>query len=234
MKAITLSLLLTAAGLLAADDDWKKDRPVAGFTGLSVNSGIDAYLTQGNSEKLTFDVRGVDEEDVKSEVRNGVLRLYIDRRGMNWGFNFGRDRYVKAYVTFRQLRNLSAGGGSDVLGRGTLSFGALNVEASGGSDVKLTLKADELNASASGGADLKLEGSARSLNAESSGGSDLDARELTVEVCNANSSGGSDVYVNASREMSLKASGGSDIYYYGRGKVLAKSESGGSDITRRD
>ena len=32
----------------------------------------------------------------------------------------------------------------------------------------------------------------------------------------------------------MKASGGSDIYYYGTAKVLAKSESGGSDITRRD
>lgn len=235
MKTFALSILLTASGLLAADDDWKKDRPVASFTGLSVNSGIDVYLTQGNSEKLTFDVKGVEEEDVKSEVRNGVLKLYIDRRGgMNWGFNFGRNRYVKAYVTFRQLRDLSAGGGSDVFGRGTLSFGDLNVEASGGSDVKLALKADKLNASASGGADLKLEGSARMLNAEGSGGSDLDARDLVVETCNANSSGGSDVYINASREMSLKASGGSDIYYYGRAKVLAKSESGGSDITRRD
>ncbi len=235
MKSIALSILFTASGLLTADDTWKKDRPVSGFTGLSVNSGIDVYLTQGNSEKLTFDVRGVDEEDVRSDVRNGVLKLYIDRQGgMNWGFNFGRDRYVKAYVTFRQLRSLSAGGGSDVLGKGTLSFGDLNVEASGGSDVKLALKADELNASASGGADLKLEGSARMLNAEGSGGSDLDARDLTVDVCNANSSGGSDVYVNATREMSLKASGGSDIYYSGRAKVLAKSESGGSDISRRD
>ena len=61
-----------------------------------------------------------------------------------------------------------------------------------------------------------------------------EVRNLTVEVCNANSSGGSDVYVNATRELSLKASGGSDIYYSGRGKVLAKSESGGSDISRRD
>lgn len=227
MKTFTLLLIL-----FTANRDWKKDRAVSGFQGLSVSSGIDVYLTQGSSEKLTFDVKGVDEDEVKSEVRNGVLKLYIDRRGTNW--NWGRNTYVKAYLTFRQLNNIQASGGADVIGQGTLSFNDLNVEAGGGSDVTLALKADKLNASASGGADLKLDGSARTLNANGSGGSDLDARKLTVEICNANSSGGSDVYVNATRELTMKASGGSDVYYYGPAKVLAKSESGGSDITRRN
>ena len=232
MKILSLLLILFTANLNTADDNWKKDRAISSFSGLSVSSGIDVYLTQGNAEKLTFDVKGVDEEDVRSEVRNGVLKLYIDRNGGNW--NWGRSTYVKAYLTFRQLNDLQAGGGSDVIGQGRLSFGDLNVGASGGSDVTLVLKADKLNASASGGADLKLDGSARTLNANGSGGSDLDARQLTVEICNAHSSGGSDVYVNATRELSMKASGGSDIYYYGPAKVLAKSESGGSDITHRN
>lgn len=234
MKALTLLLTLLTTSLLSSDRDWKKDRSVSGFTSLSVSSGIDLYLRQGNAEKLTIEAKDVDEEDVKSEVRNGTLKLYIDRRGMNWGFNFGRDRYVKAYVTFKQLRDLQASGGADVFGQGTLTFTDLNLEASGGSDVKLTLKADELNASASGGADLYVEGTARTLNANGSGGADLDARKLVAEIGNANSSGGSDVYIHATRELSLKASGGSDIYYYGPAKVLASSESGGSDITKRN
>ncbi|GAB3888313.1 hypothetical protein GCM10028825_20840 [Spirosoma agri] len=221
------------AGMNSASTDWKKDRSVSGFTSLSVSSGIDVYLTQGGSEKLSLEAKGIDEEDVKSEIKNGVLKLYIDRKGvMNW--SFGRSSYVKAYLTFRQLTNLQASGGADVFGQGRLSFNDLNLEASGGSDVKLDLKADDLNVSASGGADAILEGSARSLNAKGSGGADLDARELTVEVCNASSSGGSDVYVNATKELSMKASGGSDIYYYGSAKVLSKSESGGSDIKHKN
>ena len=213
MKTIIFSLILTASGLLTADDNWKKDRPVSGFTALNVNSGIDLYLTQGNSEKLTFEVKGVEEEAVKSEIKNGSLKLYIDRKGRNYGFNFGRDRYVKAYVTFKQLTDLQASGGSDVFGQNNMTFEKLNLDASGGSNVTMTLKADELDASASGGGDLKLTGSARTLNASGSGGADLDARKLTVETCNASSSGGSDVYVNASQSLTMKASGGSDIYY---------------------
>lgn len=233
MKVIAFLLFTLTTSLTVTSDDWKKDRTVSGFTGLSVSSGIDVYLTQGNSEKLTLEAKGVDEDRVMSVVENGTLKLYIDRKGFS-GWNFGRDNYVKAYLTFRQLNNLHASGGADVFGQGRLSFNDLNLEASGGSDVKLDLKADKLNVSASGGADAILQGSARTLNANGSGGADLDARKLTVEICNANSSGGSDVYVNASRELSMKASGGSDIYYSGSAKVLAKSESGGSDISRRD
>lgn len=232
MKALVLSVLLLTSGVNSFSDDWKKDRTVSGFTGLSVSSGIDVYLSQGNSEKLTFDVKGVDEDRVISEVKNGVLKLYIERKGFS-GWNLGRNNYVKAYVTFKQLNNLQASGGADVFGQGGLSFKDLNLEASGGSDVKLDLKADDLNVSASGGADAVLQGSARTLNANGSGGADLDARKLTVDVCNANSSGGSDVYVNASKELTLKASGGSDIYYYGSAKVLSQSKSGGSDISRK-
>ncbi len=224
---------MVTAGLNTASDDWKKDRAVSGFTGLTVSSGIDVYLTQGNSEKLTFDVKGVDEDRVMSTVERGTLKLYIERKSFS-GWNFGRNTYVKAYLTFKQLTNLRASGGADVFGQGTLSFNDLTVDASGGSDVKLTLKAHNVNVEASGGADAILQGSAQLLNANGSGGADLDARKLTVDVCRANSSGGSDVYVNASQELTMQASGGSDIYYYGSAKVLSKSKSGGSDISRRD
>lgn len=232
MKLLTILTILLISGLFPAPTDWKKDRPVSGFTGLSASNGIDVYLTQGNSEKLTFDVKGVDEDKVKSEIKNGVLNLYIDRRGMN--MSWGRDTYVKAYVTFRQLTELQATGGADVFGQGTLSFRNLNMAVSGGSEIKMGLKADDLNVSATGGADAILEGTARTVNASGSGGADLDARKLTADVCNANSSGGSDVYVYATKEMSMRASGGSDIYYYGPAKVLAQSKSGGSDITRKN
>ena len=234
MKAIVVGIIMLAVSAAAAQaDDWKKDRAVSGFTGLSVSSGIDVYLTQGGSEKLTFEVKGVDEDRVISKVENGVLKLYIERKGLT-GWNFGRNTSVKAYLTFKQLAKLQASGGADIFGQGTMSFNDLNVDASGGSDVKLALKADDLNVSASGGANATLQGSARTLNAQGSGGADLDARKLTTEVCKASSSGGSDVYVNATKELSMNASGGSDIYYYGSAKVLSKSKSGGSDIKQKD
>ena len=233
MKGLLLSITLFAAAFNTSNDDWKKDRPISGFTGLSVSNGIVVYLTQGNAEKLTLEAKGVDEDQVISEIRNGILRLYIERKGFG-GWAWGRNTSVKAYLTFRQLQTIRAGGGANVFGQGRLSFNDLSLEASGGSNMQLDFKAHDLSASASGGADARLQGSARMFNANGSGGSNLDARKLTVESCNASSSGGSNVYVNAQNELKMKASGGSDIYYYGSASVVARSESGGSDIIRKN
>lgn len=233
MKELLLFITLLVAALNTSSDDWKKDRPVSGFTGLSVSNGIVVYLTQGNAEKLTLEAKGVDEDQVMSEIRNGTLKLYIERKGFG-GWAWGRNTSVKAYVTFRQLKTIRAGGGANVFGQGRLSFNDLSLDASGGSNMKLTFEAHDLHATASGGADALLEGVARLFNANGSGGSNLDARKLIAESCYATSSGGSDVYVNARNELKMKASGGSDIYYYGSANVVARSESGGSDIIRKN
>lgn len=233
MKTTLLTLLLAVGTLTGFAQEWKKDRAVGSFTGLSVNSGIDVYLTQGNSEQLTLEVKGFEEDEVKVELKNGVLKLYTNKPGGWMGGSFGRNRYVKAYVTFRQLRELEANGGSDVLGQGTLVFNKLNLQVNGGADLKMTLKADELNVQTTGGSDAQLSGSVRVLNAEGNGGSDLEAAQLRSEICNAISNGGSDVYVYASKEVSLKATGGSDLYYSGPARVLGRSKSGGADITAR-
>ncbi len=73
MKAIALVVFMLTTGLNATDRDWKKDRAVSGFTGLNVSSGIDVYLTQGNSEKLTFDA------EYESLRRFGHLLLRISQ-----------------------------------------------------------------------------------------------------------------------------------------------------------
>lgn len=233
MKTILFSMLLLTATIPAlVAQDWKKSPHVSGFTSLQVSHGIDVYISQGNSEKLTIEAKGFDEDKVRAEVHNGVLRLYINRE--SWGFNWGKNRYVKAYLTFKQLNEIKASGGSNLFSEGVLSFNSLQVNASGGSTVKLNLKADKLQLEVAGGSDAKLIGSARQFIAESSGGSDLDARQLMAESCIVNANGGSDAYVTASKELTMKASGGSDIYYSGSARVVSKSESGGSDITRKN
>jgi hypothetical protein len=233
MKSPLLTLLFVAGTLAAQAQDWKKDRAVGPFTSLSVNSGIDVYLSQGDRERMTLEVKGVEEDEVKAELRNGTLKLSIDRPGGWSGFSWGRNRSVKVYLTFRQLTNIQVNGGSDVESRGTLTFDNLNVQVNGGADLNLALKANELNIQTNGGADATLRGTVRVLNAEGTGGSDLMAEELRAEICNATSTGGSDVYVYATKEHHLKASGGSDLYYAGPARVVQKSKSGGADITAR-
>lgn len=134
MKAIALFLILLTVGFSTACNSWKKDRSVSDFTNLSVGGGIDVYLTQGNSEKLTIEAKGVEEDSVISEVRNGTLKLYVDRK-KTIGWPFGRHNNATAYLTFRQLKNIVASNGAYVFSKGVLTFSDLNAKASGGANI---------------------------------------------------------------------------------------------------
>lgn len=231
MKTHLFTGYLILIGFIANAQEWKKDRPVSGFTGLQV-SGLDLYLTQGDTEKLTLEVKGYDESEIRSTVQNGVLMLMVDRR-KNLGMS-RRNASIKAYLTFRQLKNLQISGGADVFGQNLFTFENLNLQALGGADVTMKLKANELNLQVSGGADVDLQGSVREFNAVTSGGADLNANGLVAETCTAYAHGGSDMSVNANREITMVAAGASDITYSGSAKVISQTKSGGADITRKN
>ena len=225
-----IAFLLLTTWVVAQD---KENRNVSGFTAVKVRSGIDLYLTQGGSEKLTLEMKGFDSKEIVAEVKNGVLELYVDRSGWG-GWNWGNNRYVKAYLSFKQLNKIIASGGSDVFSEGKVKFNKLSLDVSGGSDVKMDLDANELNVETSGGSDAILKGTVRTLNAVSSGGSDLKAADLQADNCRVSASGGSDAYVRAEKEIAIVSSGGSDVYWSGNGKLIGKQKSGGSDIHRRN
>jgi len=203
----------------------KKSRKVDNFNAVSVSSGVDLYLTQGNAVSLEVEADQNLHEYIITEVEDGVLKIYVD----------GSIRSVKemnVYLTFREIDAITASGGSDVEATGTINQDRLTVECSGGSDINMYLKVNELKFSASGGSDANITGEARVLIAKSSGGSDLDAMELKTAECTLESSGGSDAHVYVTDKLKVQASGGSDVYYKGDALVDA-SVSGSSDLHKK-
>lgn len=234
MKRFTLltSMAALAFSYQVQGQNWQKTRSASGFNGIQVSHGIDLYLTQSSAESLRLEAKGVEEDEVVSEVKEGVLVLRINREsGIG---SWGKNRSVKAYVSFKTLEKLRAGGGSDVYTQGTLNVGDLSVDLGGGSDARMDLKANHFSISAGGGSDADLSGSAHVFDVSASGGSDIKATDFKADVVRVKASGGSDAHVYATKEISAEASGGSDIYYAGGAKTVSVRKSGGSDVTRRD
>jgi len=203
----------------------KESRKVSDFHAVSVSSGIDLYLTQGNTISLEVEADKNIHEYIITEVEKGMLKIYVDG-------SIRSAKEMNVYLTFRELDAISASGGSDVEANGTINQDRLTVECSGGSDINMDLKVDELKFSTSGGSDANITGEARVLIAKSSGGSDLDAMELKTAECTLESSGGSDASVYVTDKLKVNASGGSDVYYKGDAVVDA-TMSGSSDIHKR-
>jgi hypothetical protein len=235
-KAILSAILLSVTVFSLAqngkviEDKNAETRAVKGFHAIHVQSGIDLYLTQGNEEKVVVSASNVEARDrIKTEVENGVLKIYMDRNEFHWGTN----RKLKAYVSIKNIDGLDASGGSDVFLEGTIKSETLEVELSGGSDLKGRVEAQEMNVHQSGGSDINLSGSVTRLNVKANGGSDLNAYDLVTDYCKISASGGSDSHITVNKELSADASGGSDIYYKGTGVVNLVKSSGSSSVTKK-
>lgn len=206
-------------------------KKVGSFKAISVASGIDLYLSQGNEEKVAISAAKQDDlEKIVVEVIDGTLKISYDWKS-NFRFTWS-DRKMKAYVSFTKLEKLSASGGSDVFVDGLIKVPKLNLQVSGGADFKGKIEVNDLIAGASGGSDIDISGNAITAMIDVSGGSDFRGTNLETETCDADASGGSDVYITVTKNLKADASGGSDIYYKGNASVKTR-KSGGSDIRKR-
>jgi len=229
---LTITLFSFAQNGKVIDDKNAETRNVKGFHAINVSSGIDLYLTQGNEEAVAVSASEVEYRDrIKTEVEDGVLKIYFDRKG---GFHFGNgNKKLKAYVSIKDIDALEASGGSDAYLQGTIKSQKLHVELSGGSDLKGKIDAHDMSIHQSGGSDVDVSGTVVNLDVDASGGSDLHGYDLVTDYCKISASGGSDSHITVNKELSANASGGSDIYYKGTGTVHEIKSSGSSSITKK-
>ncbi len=225
-----LGLSLTVTSCLTAQDV-KRNQTFTGISGLDVSAGINVFLTQGSTESVRIEAKGLEDDEVISEQRGGKLVLSIRRQG-GWKSIFGRNNYVKAYVTVKNLTSIEVSSGAELEGETNLAADDLTLTTSSGAEVKLGVKVNRLTVSVSSGADVTLSGSAAKLTASSSSGAELDADKLIADVCYAEASGGGDARVYGKKELYLRASGGGDLTYSGPGQLVSRKTSGGGDINR--
>jgi hypothetical protein len=236
MRKICFLLFLFAAALGAAAQKTVYDpnaqlRTVRDFHSVQVSGGIDLFLSPGDEAVAVSASEEKYRDRIRTEVENGVLKIYFDwKEGRN--FMMGGNKKLRAYVSFRQLRSLSASGGCDVQVEGKIQSEEFSLNVSGGSDFEGALDVRRLKVHQSGGADIQASGRAANITIDASGGSDFSGFGLETETCEIEASGGSDVEISVSKELSARASGASDIRYKGTPTVNMNS-SGASSISRR-
>ena len=229
---LLLSLILSGISLFpvpaSATDTEAQTRKTESFHGIKVCNGIDLYLNQGNSEKITVEADPDIIDDLVTVVEDGILKIYMKKDHI-WRWRTTR----KVYVTVKELDMLDASSGSDVESRTPLQMRVLKIEASSGSDIELEVNAGELYLKTSSGSDANIKGTTDFFKASSSSGSDLNAAELKTKVCEVSASSGSDMSVYVTERIKAKASTGADIRYKGNPQEKDIDESSGGDVYKR-
>ncbi len=228
IAAVILSLPATYAKKHKNKENLKKEtRDVDAFSSISVSSGIDVYLTQGNETSVVVEANKKHMDNIVTEVRDNRLIIKINRNITM------RYRSINVYVTTPNIDYISASGGSDVYGESVLKTERLKLSGSGGADFRLKIDAKEFVCDISGGSDIYVTGEAYDASFHASGGADINAYDLKTKNANVNTSGGSDAKIYVTETASFNASGGSDIYYKGNPKKKSISKSKSCDIVRR-
>ena len=213
-------------GVKGNGDIKKETRSLSAFSEISIEDGLDVHIRMGSSQEVIVEADANLMDHVKTEVRGNKLRAYVDK-------SIWRAEAMNIYITVTSLDALYASGGSDVYSKGVIKTRALDIKASGGSDLYLDVEVGRLDCMTSGGSDTRLKGQVEEIRLTCSGGSDFDGKDLEIDDAEVRTSGGSDSYIRVNGELDVQASGASDVYLYGNPKIVNKRVSGASDFHRK-
>ncbi|HEY4151063.1 MAG TPA: head GIN domain-containing protein [Chitinophagaceae bacterium] len=237
MKHIFLTLLVSTLATVGfaqsavINDANAQPRTLSGsFHTIEVSSAVDLFLSQGTEEGLAVSASDVKwRGNIKTEVKDGVLHIWYENVGR---ISFGRNRKLRAYVSFKTLDKLVASGASDVLVDGTIKSDHLELHFSGASDFKGAVEANTLRVDIKGASDMTIKGTAGAINIDASGASDFKGYDLVSQTCDLTASGASDIKITCNKELNATASGASDVHIKGNGVIRNMRNSGASSVKK--
>lgn len=213
-------------------DPMARDRDLSGFDRIEVKNGIELFLVQDDRETVAVSARETEARDrIVTRVSNGTLYIYYDLKGgLRWPLNMK----LKAYVSFRSLKGLSASGACNVFLEGRIRAESFRLELSGASDFTGAIEAGTLDVDQSGSSDCQLTGKARILKLDVGGASETKAFDLQADEATVKVSGASDVHLTVNGTLSASASGASDIRYKGKGVIKSIQSGTASSVKKID
>jgi len=245
MKRLVLFLMVIGMTTTVAFSQKTEIRKVSDFTGINASGVFDITVAKGSTESLTI----VADDDVmpyvKSEVKNGVLNLYISNERQ-----IKNIKTLKATIVMKNLDNVTLSGAckltttdlftpvnfkADCSGASkmdvNLNTGQLSVEASGAAKIKGDLKASNVTLEASGACVIELTGSATDMKMNASGTAKIYAENFIVKTASVEASGVCNVTVNATDALKINSSGVSSVNYKGSPSLDA-SNSGMAKVNK--
>ncbi|WP_331145036.1 head GIN domain-containing protein [Hymenobacter sp.] len=214
LNALAVSSLV---GLSACStSEAQQVRRVGTFENVKASGALNIYLRQGSTTEVKVDAAPEILEHIKTDVSGNTLTIYRDKK-----FSLSelmRSKSVKVYITTPKLEALEVSGACDVKGETPIKANNFRINASGASDVTLTLNANSVSTDASGASDIRLDGRVERQQVQISGSSDYRASDLRSDKADVDASGASDAYVYVDEELTSRSSGASDVHNKGRAR----------------
>lgn len=189
-------------------------RDLSAFSSLSSSGSFKVYLEKGNEEQVRIVAKGIDLEDIETEVQGKQLKIKPRRKNSGWGGYRNMD--VKIYVSYRTLESVELHGSGSILARSALESDELKLEIHGSGDIEAQVKADELDLEIHGSGDMNIRGKADMAHTQIHGSGDIEAYTLKVSTLKASIHGSGDLEIAVSDEIDAKIYGSGSLRYKGK------------------
>jgi len=157
-------------------------RNVSGFSAIEASSVFDITVNKSATESLVIEADEKIMPYVRTEVKNGVLKLYLDKNKVN------NIKTLKATIGVKELKVVKLSGACKLRSSDIFNAPKFDIQLSGACAVKLSIKTDKLKVDASGASNLDLIVETRVAQFDASGASNF-KMQLKAEKVAFNMSG---------------------------------------------
>ena len=185
----------------------EETRDISGFTGVKVSSGIDVYLSQGNSFEVRVEADENLQEVIVTEKEGNILIVKTERVSIR------NAKSKKVHVTLPDLKE---------------------IKISSAGDLRLEVDAQRIDLDISSSGDADIDGTADEFNVSLSSAGDLNAFDLIAANVDVDVSSAGNASVHATDEISMNASSAGNINYRGDARVIHSQSSSAGNISHRD
>jgi len=181
-------------------------RNVSGFSAIKASSVFEITVNKSATESLVIEADEKVMPHVRSEVKNGVLRLYIDNHS-----RVNNIKTLKATIGIKELSGVELSGACSLMSKDVFTPPSFEMELSGACAVELKVKTGKLEVDASGACNVDLTAEARDAEFDCSGSTRLTI-QLIATKAEFDMSGACKVEINGKAEKAkFDCSGASNI-----------------------
>jgi hypothetical protein len=196
------------------------------FTKIKVSTGLDLYISQGSKNQITVEADENLQEIIRTEVNDGILKIYSKK-------NIWKAKARKVYVTIKNLEALTATSGADVYTNEALEVNNLNINATSGADIHVSVDANTIETTATSGSNIEVSGASNNHISKATSGASIDAYQLQSKNVTVKVTSGANINVYASESIDAKATSGGDIDFKGSPKKVNKKTSSGGSVSAK-
>jgi hypothetical protein len=191
-------------------------REVAGFAAIDLSGTGRLHVTQGETETLTVRTDDNILPLIKTDVREGTLRIWIDGRGHPHGISPTQLSYE---VGVKSLAAITVAGAAQIE-TGSLVGDDLRLTVSGSAQFSLVgLTATSLHVNSMGGNSFAVAGTVDQQAITINGAGEYQAKELASRTAIVEVNGAGHATVRVSEELNVTVNGAGVVEYLGNPKV---------------